>query len=79
MHARNLSAKFSKRKWSNEPEMNEASVLPTGENSPHKLDIIRMLITCTVHLWWLVEVCMKCAFSGEFFTLFLGIEKSNKR
>ena len=43
------------RKWSREPEKNEASALPTRENTSHKLYIVRMLDTCTVHQWWLAE------------------------
>jgi len=37
-----------------------------------------MLITCAVQLWWLAEVCMKSAFSGEFFVLLLGVEKKQQ-
>jgi len=73
-----LSAKINKRKWSCEPETNELNALTTGWNSPHKLDIVPMLITCTVQLWWLAEVCMKGAFSGEFFALLPGVEKKQQ-
>ena len=29
-------------------------------------------------LWWLAEVCMKGAFSGEFFALLPGVEKKQQ-
>ena len=45
---------------------------------PHKLYIIRMLDTCTVHRWWSAEICIKCAFSGEFFALLPGIAKKQQ-
>ena len=71
VYVKKLVAKFKMRMWSREPEKNEASAraLLTGENTPHKLFIIRMLNTCNVHRWWLAEVCINCAFSGKFFSL----------